>query len=553
MYKNLVLKILKKHVKEDIVLEVPPNPELGDYAFPCFTLARKYKKNPSLIAEELASKIKPTKYIVKIENVGPYVNFFLNKTYIADTIINKILTEKSSFGSSNIGKGKKALIEHTSINPNASPHMGRSRNAIIGDSISRMLRFQGYKTTVHYFVNDIGKQIAMLVLASQGKNLKFEQLLDAYVKLNNKLKSNPELEKQIFDIINKLELGDKKVKNEFRKIVDTCIKGQTNILSELGIKYDKFDYESKYLWDNSTKEIIKKLERTDKVFIDENNRKVLDLKGHNLSMRNPVLVLTRNDGTSLYVVRDMAYTIDKMKKANDVNLIILGEDHKLYFEQLKIALSMLKVKSPVPIYYSYILLKGQGKMSTRKGTLVLLEDVMKEALSKAEKEIIKRHGKVKDLKKRAKIIAYGAIKYSILKVSRDKNVFFDIEEALSFEGDSAPYLQYVYARINSLFKKGQIKGKIDYSLLTRTEEDKLITLLSQFQESVHKSFTSFNPHIIANYLSDLGRAYNEFYHNCPILTEDEKLKNARLILSKAVMQVLKNGLDLLGIETLDVM
>src|SRR3989338_8615588 len=456
-FKEAIIEFLKKETNlENVVIEVPPNPEMGDYAFPCFVLAKEWKKSPSEVALELSRRFSPGKLLSEAKAIGPYLNFFVNRGMIAQDTIKEILKQKDKYGSSNTGKGRKIFLEHTSINPNASPHVGRARNAMIGDSIERILKFQGYRVETHYFVNDVGKQIAMLVLGAEGKkNVAFKDLLRIYIEINKKIEENPELEKQVLVLLNKLEKGDKKVKADFKKIVGICVKGQVKILSEMGIEYDKFDYESDYLWSKETDEILKRLEKTGKLFTDEEGRKVLNQDGYNLAMKSPVLVLTRADGTSLYPLRDLAYHIDKKK---DENIIVLGEDQKLYHQQIKAALSLIKFKAPRVVHYSFVLLQ-EGKMSTRKGTVVLLEDFMKEALDKSKKEIKQRHGEVKE--EDAKKIAYGAIKYAILKVSNEKNVTFDWHQALNFEGDSGPYLQYAYARISSIFEKHGDKIKKD--------------------------------------------------------------------------------------------
>jgi len=546
-FKQEIIKILKKETKQhDINLEIPPNSELGDYAFPCFSLAKVFKKNPNEIAEELAKKIQLNNVINKIEVKGPYLNFFVNKESLSENVLKEIVKNKN-YGSFGLGKGKKILVEHTSINPNASPHVGRARNALIGDSIVRILKFQGYNVETHYFINDVGKQIAMLVLGAEGKGkINFDDLLKVYIKINKKVEKNPELEKDVFGLLNKLEKNDKVVKNKFKKIVDICVKGQTKILSELGIKYDKFDYESDYLWSKKTDEILKKLEKTGKLFTDEEGRKVLNQEGFKLAMKNPVLVLTRADGTSLYPLRDLAYHIDKKKGDN---ILILGEDQKLYHQQITVALSLLKFKAPKAVHYSFVLLQ-EGKMSTRKGNVVLLEDFMKEALEKAKKEIKKRHGNVKE--DNAKKIAYGAIKYAILKVSNEKNVTFNWEQALNFEGDSGPYLQYAYARICSILRKN--KGKVDYNadfgLLIKEEEIELIKLLGKFPEVVNNATEQLKAHLIATYLYNLSSQFSLFYNACPVLKAEEKVKKERLVLIDCVKRVLANGLGLLGIDVL---
>ncbi len=547
-FKKEIIKILEKETGiKGLSVEIPPDSSMGDYAFPCFSLAKAMKKSPVQIAEELGKKIRLSKLIQRIDVKGPYLNFFINKGSFAGDVLKRIVEDKN-YGSLNLGKGKSMLVEHTSINPNASPHVGRARNALIGDSIVRILRFQGYKVETHYFVNDIGKQIAMLVLGAEGKDkITFSDLLKMYVKINKKVEKNPAIEKKVFELLNKLEKGDKTVRRRFKKIVDICIKGQTKIFSEMDIRYDKFDYESDYLWSKKTDDILKQLDKKGKLFTDEEGRKVLDQKGYDLAMKVPVLVLTRADGTSLYPLRDLAYHINK-KKGDSI--IILGEDHKLYHHQLSAALGLLNHKIPKVVHYSFILLQ-EGKMSTRKGTVVLLEDFMKEALEKSKKEIGKRHGAVKE--ENAKKIAYGAIKYAILKVSSEKNVMFNWEQALSFEGDTGPYLQYAYARICSIFRKygKKIDYDVDYSLLESKEEIELIKMLGEFPEIVRSATEQLKPHLISSYIYSLSSGFSLFYNSCHILKADEDIKKARLVLIECVKRVLGNGLGLLGIDVLE--
>jgi len=547
-FKEEIIKFLNKEAKlENAELEIPPNPEMGDLAFPCFVLSKEWKKAPNEIAKELAQKFKPTKLVHEARAIGPYLNFFVNKNKIAEEAIQHALKLKGKYGSGNVGKGKKIFLEHTSINPNASPHVGRARNALIGDSIARILRFQGYKVEVHYFVNDVGKQIAALVLGSEGrKSVNFDDLLKIYIEISKKIEDDPELEKQVLELLNKLEKGDKEIRKKFENVVKTCIDGQVNIFSDLGIEYDAFDYESKYLWSKETEKTLKLLEKTGKLFIDGFNRWVLDQKGYSLGMKIPVFVLTRGDGTSLYPLRDITYNIEKAKKGD--NIVVLGEDQKLYQEQIAAALKELKVKQPRVVHYSFVLLQ-EGKMSTRKGNLVLLEDFMKEALQKASEELKKRYDTVDE--KSAKIIAYGAVKYGILKVSPEKNVNFSWEQALSFEGETSPYIQYAYARISSILAKDKLKPKADLSLLKEKEEMELVKLLSNFPDMVMKATNELKPHLIASYLYSLAQKFNEYYHAHNILKADEKIKDARLLLISAVRQVIKNGLNLLGIDVLE--
>lgn len=549
IFKDELINLIKKAVhSEEIRLEIPPKAELGDFAFPCFNLAKTYGKSPNEVANEIASKIEKSKFISQVKVIGPYVNFFIDMRLLARLTILKILREKGRFGSSDMGKGKKIIIEHTSINPNASPHVGRARNALIGDSLVRLHKFQNFVVETHYWVNDVGKQVAILVYGSKGKKISFDGLLKMYIDINKKIENIPTLEKEVLVLLHELENGNKKVKADFKRIVDICLKGQLKIFYELGIKYDYFDFESKYLWDKKTIETLKLLEKTGRFFFDKDNRFVLDQKGFGLGMEIPVLVLTRSDGTSLYPLRDITYSLELSKKGSFIT--VLGEDHKLYNEQINAALLMLEKKPRRAIHYSYVLLQ-YSKMSTRRGNIVLLEDFMKEALKKAKSELIKRYKNV-DINS-AKKIAYGAIKYGILRISPEKNVIFSWEQALSFEGESSLYIQYAYARICSIIKKnkGKVNMKADISFLKNKEEMELLKKIAEFPKVVGSATESLKPHLIANYVYELAKMFNEFYHLHNILKEGKKVKDARLLLCYCIRQVLNNGLGLLGIDAVE--
>lgn len=550
-YQQKIVEILKEELPGyEIIVTVPPAPEMGDIAVPCFSFAKEMRKSPVEIASSLKNKFNNVDFIDRVEVHGGYLNFFVSKSVLVKDTITEILTKKELYGSSMSGAGKKALVEHTSINPNASPHVGRARNALIGDAIVRLLRFEGYQVDVHYFVNDIGKQIAMLLLgAREEEDITFKDLLNIYIEINNRVEENPDLEKEVFDLLYKLENGDQQTIDSFRKIVNICVEGQSKILNELGIKYDYYDYESDYVWNNKTEEVLEELRKTGNLFEDSDGRYVLNLEKFNL----PYLVVTRGDKTSLYPLRDIAYTIDKAKTNSDRNIIVLGEDQKLYFQQVKAAVNMLGYQAPEVVHYSFVLLKD-GKMSTRKGTVVLLEDFMKEAVLKAEEEMAKRHQTVD--KKVAQSIAYGAVKYAILKTSNERNVIFDWDSALSFDGDSSPYIQYSYARICSIFRKygKEVSDDVNLALLKEEEEIELVKELAGFPGVIKRTLKELSPHIIANYLYEVTKKFSRFYHNCPVLNaENQEVLEARLALIKAVSYVIKNGLNLLGIDVVESM
>lgn len=554
-FKNQIIRAIQKSYPElEVIFSVPPNVETGHMSIPCFQFGKVLKKSPQEIAVKLTELIKPMFFIEKVEFAGGYLNCFIFEDILFEVIITDVLNQKEKYGSNQSGLNKTALIEHTSINPNASPHVGRARNALIGDSIVRLLRFERYMVEVHYFVNDIGKQIAMLLLGTQKREkVTFHDLLDLYIDINNQLNSNPELEQEIFNLLYQLESGNEMVRRQFKDLVNICINGQTDILKELGINYDIFDYESDYLFSDRLKGLLDELNASGELEEDTEGRYVLNQSKYNLPVKAPYLVLTRKDKTSLYPLRDIAYTIDKVKRKPDRNIIVLGEDQKLYYRQISAALDLLGYEAPEVVHYSFVLL-AEGKMATRNGTVVLLEDFMKEAYQKAATEIRKRRDTAEE--RSAKAIAYGAVKYSILKTSNDKNVTFDWDNALSFEGDSGPYLQYSLARIFSILKNfnGIYNRRPDYTLLGEKEELELILELAGMQEVIALAAKTLSPHIVANYLYGLAQKFSRFYHQHSILNApSEGIKIARLFLISAVKQVMINCMDILGIDYVEKM
>ena len=546
--------LITKHsdfTKEQILpnLETPTQ-DKGDVALPCFKFSKEMHLAPNVIAQNLAEHL-TDKNLLKIESVGGYLNFTFKPEFIAKTLMENLLINQTDIDKKFGMQDKKVLIEHTSINPNASPHIGRARNALIGDSLVRVFKFLGWKTDVHYFVNDVGKQIAMLVYAIKDKpNVTFEDLLQIYIDVNEESKTNPEIEKSVFELLHKFESGDSETISQFNKVVSICIKGQTAIFDELDIKWDKFDYESRYIHEHITDKVLDELKKSPKLFEDENGRLVLDQRGEDIGIDEPMLVVTRQDKTSLYALRDICYSIDKANSGADRNIIILGEDQKVYFQQISAAMRLLGAKPAEVVNYSFVLLP-EGKMSTRQGRVVLLADFMKEAREKANAIVTEKRGE-SDMEK-AQIIGYGALKYSILKCSPEKNVLFDWKNALNFNGDSSLYSQYNYARIQSILGKADCDYKnADYSLLTTNEEISLIKQLYNFTNMLCATYKNLNPSFIANYVFNLTTKFSQFYSTQNILNlTDIELKKARLNLIAKTATAIKNSLYLLGIDVLN--
>ncbi|MBX3177383.1 MAG: arginine--tRNA ligase [Candidatus Hydrogenedentes bacterium] len=540
---------------EDISVGAPPKLDMGDVAIPMFLAARKLKAAPPKLAAEAAQKVAFGPEVTEAKPMGPYLNLRLDRGAFGRAIVSGVLEAGDRFGSNNLGAGRKVVLEHTSINPNASPHVGRARNAMIGDSLARLFRFEGHDVEVHYYVNDMGRQIGLLVLiAEELQDLTFDQILDAYVAANERAKEDEAFAQAGYELLAKMEQGDPETQKKFTAVTDLCLKGQLDVLQRLGGTYDVFDHESKYVKDPRLDEIVARLKEKDAVFTDEDGRLVVDLAqiGHTQD-EGRFFVLLRGNGSSMYGFRDLAYTLDKEALGADINLMVLGEDHKLYAQQLALILEAAGHSAPEPIYYAYILLKS-GKMSTRQGKVVLLSEFLDEASRLAHERVAEQCQELSKEEQHAiaEQVAVAAIRFSVLRVTPNKNVIFDMEENMKFVGDTGPYIQYSCARINSIMRK--YEGALpdapptDFPLAADAEW----ALLAKINEFPNVVAAALNQRVcapIANYALELARLFSSFYNDCPVLkAESEALVAARLLLCRATLQTLKNALGILGIE-----
>ena len=536
-------------------LEQPPSAEMGDVSFPCFTLSRVMKKAPHIIAEELRSKLlteTSSTLFKELKVVGGYLNFYLNTPELLmefyDLVSQGFLVHFPEV------EGKKILIEHTSVNPNASPHIGRARNALIGDASVRLFRFLGCDVDVHYFVNDIGKQIALLVYCTKEQSdIEFSELLSLYVAANEELKNNPDVEDKVFDLLHRMENGDEDVFSHFTKIVNICVMGQMKIFNEFGIYYDQYDYESQYVQSGKIDEVLGSLHATNRLFKDEEGRLVLNLEEFNINPENPYLPLTRQNRTSLYPLRDICYNIEKVKENAYRNIVVLGEDQRLYGRQINAALNLLDMEGPEIINYSFVLLPD-GKMSTRAGQVVLLEDLMSDTVAFAKSTLSKhRHSNHRSEESPDELLpkqlAYGAIKYSILKCSNEKNVIFDRESAFNFQGNTSVYIQYSYARIQSLLKDECLNiYREDMIALTHPLEWEIVKKILLFNPTLEVITYDFNFSSLCSYLFELCQLFSRWYKECPIKNADDRIRGPRLFLSSVIAEIIRNGLHILGID-----
>jgi len=552
-FRKEIVKLIAKHGKLtaeaiDGILEVPPNLDMGDYAFPCFFLAKERKESPLKIAKELASEIKPSKSISKIEAKGPYLNFFIDKPGFAKFV----LTEEPEFTKR---KGT-IMIEYSQPNTNKPQHLGHVRNDLLGMTISVLLQKLGYKVIKVNTINDRGIHICKSMLAYQkwGNNKEPDKksdhfVGDFYVMFAQKAKENPELEKEALELLNKWEVGDKETIAVWKKMNKWALDGFEQTYKDLGVKFDKVYYES---------EIYK---AGKKIILDALNKGIFekDETGAVIAKLEPDLpnkVLLRTDGTSLYITQDIALAIQKFTDYKlDKSIYVVGSEQDLYFKQLFKVLDLLGYKGVEKCYHlSYgMVYLPSGKMKSREGTVVDADDLIKEVKDLARAELLKRYKDLTEdeLNKRAEQIGLGALKFMMLKTDPKKDMLFNPEESISFEGETGPYLQYTHARICSILAKedGTIKSKVDFSLLNEKVEQNLINQLFLFQETVEEAAEQYKPSLVARYLLELTQTFNEFYHKCPVIQAEQNLKEARLLLIDRTRQVIKEGLLLLGIES----
>jgi len=561
VFKEVIIKLLKKEIKGPIELETPPDSKLGDYAFPCFELAKKLKKSPIEIAKNLASKLKSNKYIKEIKSTGPYVNFFVNETILNEITLNEVLNEKENYGSWP-KKNKRVVIEYPAPNTNKPLHLGHVRNMLIGESLSKILEFNGYKVFRVNLNNDRGIHICKSMLAYQkyGKNKTPESekkksdhfVGDFYVLYNKKLKQHPELDKESQEMLKKWEEEDKETVNLWKKMNHWAINGFNETYKIFGIKHDKTYNESdhydkaKDIVLNSLKKGIFKKDEEGNIFVELEKYKI------------PNKILLRADGTSVYMTQDLM--LAKLKYADfkmDKSIFVVGSEQKLHFRQLFKILELIGFKNFDGCYHLAhgMIALPEGRMKSREGTVVDADNIVDDMLTLAKQEIKKRHElDKKEIEKRAEQIGMGALNFFILKYDALKDFVFNPKESISFEGETGPYIQYAHARICSIlrkFGKKIDKGFIDkagLSLLKEKQETDLIKLLGKFSDVVENAASSYKPSLIARYLLDLSQSFNEFYHIHQILKEKEELRNTRILLINCVRQVLKNGLNLLGIE-----
>jgi len=568
---------LKMSVSEDIVRiveqaceskvsadEIRDSPVADFGCSVAFRLAKERGKSPKDVARELADKIKPVGLIDRVEAVNGYLNFHLNYAEFTRKVLEEIRQPGAEYGRGE-RKKEKIILEHTSVNPTGPVHVGRLRNTIIGDSLRRILGFGGYEVETHYYVNDIGKQVAIIALGlkqiinpdedaireyAKYKDREDFQIFFTYVMANRMFEEDSDFQSSVQELIQHAEAEDLSSLEDITSAARRCLEGQRKTFERLGVKFDFFDFESDDLRMGDVGDILEKLEKSEYAREGEIGFG-LDLSSFGIVKQGGLSVLRRKDGTSVYLSRDIAYHVKKAG-LGDKLINVLGEDHKLEAVEVKIILEkILGVKTPIEIvHFSFVSFEGE-KFSTRRGKIAAAEVLLDEAVEKAGEEIKKRGIADESI---APIIGVGAVKFGIIKIAPTKPITFKWAEALNFEGETAPYIQYAHARSCRILEKAGVSVESirpdEISLnLENDEERRLVKALAEFPQRVDEAVCTLRPDIIATYLLKLTSAYGGFYMKCPVLDAEDKVKKRRLLLVNATKNTIKKGLELLGIES----
>lgn len=543
----------------EVRLETPPA-GMGMFAYPCFALAPIAKKAPQVIATTIAAEIASGDWIDHAEAHNGYVNFYLKQTRLNDATLKSILEQRDRYGYLE-SRPDHVIVEHTSANPNGPLHVGRARNPIIGDTLTRLFRAAGFQVASQFYLDDMGKQVAILAWGVHhvDPGTVPEPLIDKadhrfvgyYQKANEMMEENPAVAEEINAIIQRLETGEKKTISMIHDAYKPVLEGIQESLRRIHIAIDTYVPESRFVLDGSVETVVKQLKQTPYAH-EEEGAYYLDMESFGIHGRNTKFFFLRKDGTTLYATRDVAYHRWKATQASRL-VNVLGEDHKLESRQVEVALELLKVQPlPQAVFYSFVSLPG-GKMSTRRGRVVYLDDLIDECVERAFAEVKARRGQElteDQMRAIAEQVGIGALRYNIIKVQPEKDIVFKWEDALNFEGNAAPFLQYAHARACSILAKElNLKRSFDASCLSHPSEVLLLNQLMRLPLVVDEACQGRRPNLVANYVYETAAAFNQFYRDCPVLSEADATRRAsRLCLVESTRIVLANALTMLGID-----
>lgn len=556
MKKNIIDLLLKNidGLSQDELaqyVEIPPKTEMGDFAFPCFRLAKLYRKAPQMIAQELKDKIGEVDFLSKIEVQGGYLNFFVDKEKFAKHII-ETYTNSEEYGYSKEGEGQTICIDYSSPNVAKNFHVGHLRTTIIGNSLHKIYKKLGYNVVRINHLGDWGTQFGKLIVAYKKWGNKeavekdgISELMSIYVKFHEEAEKDPSLNDEARAWFTKMEHGDEEALSIWRWFLDISLKEFMRVYDILGMKFDSYNGESFY--NDKMPAVIEELKGKNLITVSE-GAQIVDLEKYNM----PPCLITKKDGSSLYATRDIAAALYRQKTYNFTKcLYVTGLEQKLHFAQWFKVIELMGYdwyKGLVHIPYGLVSLKS-GKLSTRKGNVLYAEDILNESIQKIREIISEKNPDLHDKETVAKQVGIGAIIFNDLYNQRIKDVLFDWDKLLNFDGETGPYVQYTYARAASVIRKvGDIPDTFDYSVLTDEASMALLKEISRFPEVIKDAAEKYEPCVVARYAVAIAQAFNKFYHDCQINVEDENIKITRTNLTRIVKNIIKDALDLLGIS-----
>ena len=516
-----------------------------------FALAKQKKQAPVRIAQDLVVELSkhPELAGMTIEAKGPYINFVFGKEYVSDTIKAAV---KPSYGSLE-KKTTRVVLEHTSANPNGPLHVGHIRNSIIGDTLARAFRKAGYRLEVQYYVNDMGRQIAIVVWgfihldSTQHEGEKEDaHIARIYIAANREIEKDPKITQQVNELMQLVEKGDTPTVKKFRNEVSRCLEGFEVTMKNLNVAHDRFVWESDFIRNGYTERIINRIKKLPQARQEETL--ALDLAEFGFENK---YVIRRSDGTSVYAARDLAFHAWKGAHFDRV-IDVLGADHKLIGAQLQCTMKLLGEKVPEIVHFEFVSLP-EGSMSTRAGKFISADDLITEINKRAFDEVTARRPELDEPARRAiaQSVGLAAVRYDIVKVSPEKSTVFDWKEALDFERQSGPYIQYSHARACSILDKaGPFEECYD---LETPAEIALAKQIAKLPMVIERVIAELRPHILATYSRELADVFNSFYHFDPVLKSDGKVRDRRLTLVKAAQNTLKESLETLGIDAIRTM
>ncbi|MBX4265822.1 arginine--tRNA ligase [Clostridium estertheticum] len=565
-YKKIVAQRIKQLVELDIetiesLIEIPPKPEMGEFAFPCFQLSKVMRKAPNMIAKDLKEKIEKDGF-EKIECFGPYLNFFLDKGAFIKNTVEKILDEGDNYGSSKIGEGKNIVVEYSSPNIAKPFHVGHLFTTVIGNSLYKILSFEGYNCTGINHLGDWGTQFGKLIYAYKNwvdedalASEPIKELLRIYVKFHEEADLDPTLNEQAKMYFKKLEDGCDEEVELWTKFRDVSLVEFKKLYETLNVKFDSYAGESFYC--DKMDDIIKDIDAKG-LLVDSNGAKVVMLDEYNI----PPCIIKKSDGATIYATRDLAAATYR-KKTYDFhkNIYVVGKDQALHFKQVFTTLKLMGNKwadDCVHVPFGTVRFADK-KLSTRKGDVIFLDDLLNQAVAKTLEVINEKNPELENKEDVAKKVGIGAIVFTYLKNHRERDIVFNWEEMLSFEGETGPYVQYTYARAKSILRKVEETSKnnetdveLDYNKLNSKEEFELVKQLEGFQKSILFAIDKLEPSMVTRYVIDVAKAFNKFYNQYNISNlKDEADKKAKIKMVEATCQVIKNALGLIGIEVVD--